>query len=455
MRRLLLSSLAALIVISALPAGVAGAQTQALPGDCALDENATVRVLLLIDQSGSLAGTDPDDQRITGARAVVRSYASLADRVQQVEIQVAGFGEDYRPGEWQTLNQDSLGSALETVDAVTAIEDQNHTDYVYALDGVAGAFEGSAATCQILFWFTDGQHDLDEDFLPLERFYFPEPVTAANVTEAEALMPALICDAGGYAHVLGDAGVSAQIMLLGDESAMDEASRRVLRGMGGDPSLGCGPGNGAFQSVDDASRLPFIMACTSQVGATQLPDLAPDASGNLIVNEGVVDAGSVPYQLATEVRLITRGSIGDPPGLAATSLPDLEETSDGDSGTYVAIGRPVGTPFGIELSGVAEVCGFVVSSAAVPVVQSVAPTLYQNEPGEFVVVADGPHGRLEGEALGRIQVTADSGQVGSPDGTGWLVTVPSLPVGERFDLTVEMTSGPGLGPNRHRGLHPQ
>ncbi|MGH8947329.1 MAG: hypothetical protein ACRDXF_00615, partial [Acidimicrobiia bacterium] len=447
MRRLLVMLAAALI---AIPAGVAGAQTPDLPGGCAPDENATVRVLLLIDQSGSLARTDPDDQRLTGARAVVRSYASLAGRVQQVEIQVAGFGEDYRPGEWQVLDQDSLGSALETVDAVGSVEDQFHTDYVYALDGAASAFEGSAATCQILFWFTDGQHDLDEDLLPaggLERFYFPQSVIPDNVAEAESLMPSLVCDAGGYAHVLGDAGVSAQIMLLGDEGGVDEASRRVLRGMGGDPSLDCGPGNGSFQSVDDAGRLPFIMACASQVGGYQLPGLAPDAAGNLTVDEGVVDAGPAPYQLATEVRLITRGAAGGPPALAATSLADVTETTDGDSGTNAVLARPVGAPFSIEMSGVTEVCGFVVAQPAVPAVQGAAPTLYQNEPGEFVVVADGPHGRLEGQALGRIQVTADSGQVGSPDGTGWPVTVSALPIAESFDLTVEMTSVPGLVQN--------
>ena len=47
-----------------------------------------------------------------------------------------------------------------------SVEDQFHTDYVYALQGAASAFEGSTATCQILFWFTDGQHDLDEDLPP-------------------------------------------------------------------------------------------------------------------------------------------------------------------------------------------------------------------------------------------------------------------------------------------------
>lgn len=443
MRRLLLAALAGLAL---LPAGVALAQTPELPGDCVVDENAAVQVLLLIDQSGSLARTDPDDQRLTGARAVVRSYASLADRVSQVEIQVAGFGQDYRPGEWMVLDQDTLGTALERVDAVGSVEDQLHTDYVYAMEGAAGAFAGSDASCQILFWFTDGEHDLDEDYLAdgLERNYFPELVTQANVTEAEALMPGLICDAGGYADQLGAAGVSAQIMLLGTESQLDDASRRVLQGMGGDPSLQCGPGNGSFQSVDDASRLPFIMACASQVGAYQLTDAAPDVNGNLMVNEAVVDAGPAPYQLATEVRLITRGSAGSPPDLAATTLPDPSTTSDADSGMNVVLARPVGAPFSVEMSGVSEACVWVAAQAATPVVQSSAPSLYQDEPAEFLVVADGPHGRLQGEALGRIQVDSESGGVSAPDGTGWSIGVPSLPIAGSFDVGVEMVSGPGL-----------
>lgn len=443
MRRLLLAALAGLAL---LPAGVALAQTPELPGDCVVDENAAVQVLLLIDQSGSLARTDPDDQRLTGARAVVRSYASLADRVSQVEIQVAGFGQDYRPGEWMVLDQDTLGTALERVDAVGSVEDQLHTDYVYAMEGAAGAFAGSDASCQILFWFTDGEHDLDEDYLAdgLERNYFPELVTQANVTEAEALMPGLICDAGGYADQLGAAGVSAQIMLLGTESQLDDASRRVLQGMGGDPSLQCGPGNGSFQSVDDASRLPFIMACASQVGAYQLTDAAPDVNGNLMVNEAVVDAGPAPYQLATEVRLITRGSAGSPPDLAATTLPDPSTTSDADSGMNVVLARPVGAPFSVEMSGVSEACVWVAAQAATPVVQSSAPSLYQDEPAEFLVVADGPHGRLQGEALGRIQVDSESGGVSAPDGTGWSIGVPALPIAGSFDVGVEMVSGPGL-----------
>ena len=445
MRRLTALVTLAVLVVPILPAA---AQTSELPGDCVIDEAASVRVLLLIDQSGSLASTDPNNQRITGARAVVQSYASLEERVQGVQIQVAGFGEAYRPGEWVALSQDTLGSVLERVDTVGSVNDQFHTDYVYALDGAAGAFaEAEPATCQILFWFTDGEHDLDADLLPaegLQRFYFPQPVTPANVGEAVAMMPGLICDPGGYADQLGERGVNAQIMLLGDESRMSEASSRVLRGMGGDPALDCGPGNGSFQSAEDATRLPFLMACAAQVGANELTGLTVGGDGRLVVTDQTVDAGAVPSQLATEIRLIGRGSGGSAPALAATSLTDVTELADTGSGTNAVVARPVGAPFSVELSGVVEACGFVTAAPATPVVQSTSPSLYQNEPGEFLVVAEGPHGRLEGPVLGRLQVTSNSGQVAAANESGWAITVPTLPEAADYTVTVEMVSGPGL-----------
>ncbi len=378
---------------------------------------------------------------------MVRSYASLADRVARVEIQVAGFGQDFAGGEWSPLNSDTLGSVLEGVESVASVNDQPHTDYVYALEGATEALSGSAADCRILFWFTDGEHDLDSDLLPpsgLERSYFPGgPVTADDVDEAEAMMPGLVCDEGGLADRLGEAGVSSQIMLLGDESGMDEASRRVLRGMGGDPAYECGPGNGSFQSVDDAARLPFLMACAAEVGSYPVPDLTP-GDGRLYVDEQTVDLGPVPYQLATELRLITRGGGGSTPVLASTTLTDVTETGNTVSGVHGVSARLDGQPFSLEMSNVVEVCGFVSATAATPVLSSVSPSLYQGEPGEFRVVADGPHGRVEGAALGRLSLVADEGQVGPPDDGGWTITVPALPNEGSFRLGVEMTSGAGL-----------
>ncbi len=443
--RVLLTTLVMALVGAGMP--FASAQTDELPGDCAIDEGTRVRVLLLIDQSGSLARTDPDDRRIAGAEAVVRSYASLADRVEQVELQVAGFGEDYFAGEWEVLDQDTLDPALERVTAVASVNDQEHTDYVYAMNGAAEAFSGSGVDCQILFWFTDGEHDLDVDLLPasgLERFYFEEgPVTAANVDQVEAMMPGLVCDSGGYADRLGDSGVSSQIMLLGDESGMDDGSRRVLRGMGGDPAYDCGPGNGAFQSVDDAARLPFVMACAAQVGMYRLPDLSVSESGST-VTEQTIDAGPVPQQLATELRVIAWGGDGDAPSLESTTLTDVTETGNAATSLGTVTAGLTGEPFSLAMTDVSEACGFVTAAAATPEVSSLSPTLYQGESGELRVVAEGPHGRIEGAALGRLGLTSDTGTVGAPDDQGWTVTVPSLPVEPSLEVGVELVSGPGL-----------
>lgn len=440
-RRPLLIVSMVLLAMAALPAS---AQETGLPGDCALDDAADVRVLLLIDQSGSLQRTDPDDQRVAGAKAVVSSYASLAERVGGVELQVAGFGETFQPGEWTALDASTLGAALERVEAVAGVTDQDHTDYVYALDGAVDAFSGGSADCQILFWFTDGEHDLDERLLPpggLERFYFDQPVTPANVAEAESVMPGLICEAGGYADQLGDAGVSPQIMLLGDESGVDANSRRVLRGMGGDPAFGCGPGNGSFQAASDATRLPFLMACASQVGGYPL-GLSPEA-GSLSVDDQVIDGGQVPYPLVTRFRLIARGTDGQP-HLDTTTLTEIEESGDTASRTTVLVGATDGAPFTLRMEGVAEACGFVDAEAAQPLVQSVTPTLYQGEPGRFRVVADGPHGRLEAAVLDRLQVESDAGTVGAPDGEGWVIDVPGLPEQPDYQLPVTIVSAPGL-----------
>jgi hypothetical protein len=440
MRRLqVIAGLALLALVVPVPAGAQEAET--LPGGCSPDDS-SFEVLLLIDQSGSLRRTDPGDQRIAGAKAVVSSYAVLAEQAE-VLVQVAGFGTDFRVGDWTKLDQGSLGRILGQVEEVASVSDQGHTDYVYALDGAEQAFaSGGGADCRLLFWFTDGEHDLDPDFLGdgLDRFYLDVPVTSENVAEAEALMPGLICGGGGYADRLGEQGVSSQIMLLGDETGMSSDSRRVLRGMGGDPAFDCGPGNGSFRNATDAAGLPYLMACQAQVGLFRLDDLVPAADALTITDE-TVDAGAVPYPLVTGLRVIARGD-GIAPS-ASSSVAATGQEQIGDDTVMVTVPTDA-APFTLEIEGVEEACAFVAAQAAVPAIQSVAPTMYQGDPASFVVVAEGPHGRLEGDVITRLALESATGAVGTPDGSGWEIAVPALPAQPEFELTVELTSAPGL-----------
>lgn len=416
-------------------------QDSGLPGGCAVDGATTVDVLLLLDQSGSLSRTDPDGQRISGAQAVVRSYAALAERVGEIRIQVAGFGTVFSGSGWSGLTSDTSGEVLDEVARAGAVDSELHTDYVYAVSGAVEAFADSAADCRILFWFTDGAHDLDVDLLGdgLDRFYHPEPVTIDNVDEVETRMLALICDTGGFADELDTLGVSTQVLLLGDGQSMGEASRRVLRGLGGDPSFDCGAGNGSFQDVGSADELPFRMACASQLGSIVVP--VQPADGSLIIDEGGIDAGGVPHRLATDLIVIARGSPQNAPTIAGSTLAGLTELPDVSSGTIQANVTLTGEPFEIEMTGVADACAFVAATPPTPIVTSDTPTLYQAEEGVFAVVLQGPHGLLPGAALPGLEVTATEGTVTTTD-TGWTVTVPALPTASLFELTVTATAPP-------------
>lgn len=431
---------AVLVAILAVPAH---AQEPVLPGECVIDEAATVDVLLLLDRSGSLIDTDPDGRRVTGARAVVRSYATLAERVARVRVQVAGFGTEFAGLGWQVLDEGTRDDVLDQVSAVGAEDSDWHTDYVYAVDGARQEFGESDADCRILFWFTDGAHDLDEGLLQggLERSYHPDSVTTGNVAEVEALMPGLVCDADGLADQLGSLGVSTQVMLLGSGEAMDPASARVLRGMGGDPDFDCGPGNGSFEDVGSADELPFRMACLPQPGSLRIP-LEP-AGGTLVVDSQAV-ASTLNPALVSDLRVIARGDAGAAPTVSRTTVEGITEFPDPDSGTIETHLALIGAPFEMELSGVAEACAFATAVAPAPVVTALTPTLYQGESGEFWVVMDGPHGRLAGDALAEIEVTANKGTV-SRDDEGWTVTVAPLPTAASFDLTVTATAPP-MGP---------
>ncbi len=125
----------------------------------------TVNILLLLDGSRSLNSTDPDRARLWGVQNVVTAMNRIQQQNQarlDIQIALSIFRADYREVEgWQSVTE--LAPRLLSPATRNAIEEtRGGTNYVSALEGAALSFGAAPVSgCNLLLWFTDGEHDLD------------------------------------------------------------------------------------------------------------------------------------------------------------------------------------------------------------------------------------------------------------------------------------------------------
>ena len=145
-----------------------------------------IRVLFLLDVSGSLRTNDPEDNRIVGSLRAIDDLLTRArtDGPEQLRryrgwsfrVAVDTFNSEYhRSGEWLDLLKPGEGlltgeDHFEEVsqqlgEEVRAATPGGGTDYREALAGARERFEEPVAggSCDLLFWFTDGRHETDTD----------------------------------------------------------------------------------------------------------------------------------------------------------------------------------------------------------------------------------------------------------------------------------------------------
>ena len=173
-RRLAASVAAAAALVSAAPAvGVlptspANAETGVSPAEvCPATESGQsprINMLILLDTSGSLRTNDPDNLRSRGTRDAIQVIDSLSREFSeaQIEVTVDTFDERYfRQRGWLPTEgiYERLGNAVEAI----ATEDGSFTDYVEALTGAWSRFATRAGDCNLLIWFTDGEHNTAAD----------------------------------------------------------------------------------------------------------------------------------------------------------------------------------------------------------------------------------------------------------------------------------------------------
>ena len=155
-------------------------------------------VLLLLDKSGSIADTDPTNQRIVAANALLQTLQSrLSDPSSELngaklDVAVTTFGDAVFQGSqriqpadtvWTPLTSDSLPTLQGQVTELAPVHNGLETNYWATLDWVVKAMEAHSGTtpvasgCHMVFWFSDGM-----DFLATTRPSDPEFPTKVMLT---------------------------------------------------------------------------------------------------------------------------------------------------------------------------------------------------------------------------------------------------------------------------------
>lgn len=179
-----LSALALLLSFFAMSVTAGGPSGAAVPAasqsvaefqGCALGATRPVDVLIVMDQTQSLRTTDPNNLRIIGLKAALRSMASEHDTNPNVSyrVRMVGFGRQ--------VIQYSDGPGLGSFTAVTADSLQRLyastgkflqpapndlgtvTDFSSALRFADQELVKSPSPCRAVLWFTDGALDLSNN----------------------------------------------------------------------------------------------------------------------------------------------------------------------------------------------------------------------------------------------------------------------------------------------------
>lgn len=134
-----------------------------------LQSRSNLAVLLVVDESSSLQGTDPDNKRARLLANLVRSLGRQAGRPtangeRRIDLAVSSFSYDYRPLiPWTKLDSSSTESIADQLEQqVPQLNQGQGTDHRKALSGARGQMAKTAATsgaeppCQLTIMFTDG-----------------------------------------------------------------------------------------------------------------------------------------------------------------------------------------------------------------------------------------------------------------------------------------------------------
>ncbi len=307
----------ALVALGGLVAGATGASATDLSdvgarsfadlASCAATSDHLLAAIV-VDESGSLRSTDPDDRRVPAITTALDALEQLGTSSGRLDVQatIATFGQTSTTlVDWGTV---SGGHAAALHDAVTgelpSRDRANFTDYRVALRSAQTALADRAASldgssCKVVLWFTDGRLDVDGTG--------DGPATVAAREE--------LCAPQGVIDAVRADGVTVVALALFTEDGQGsvtpqdrERLRAIAEGSSGQETCGTVPvpassSGGAYLRADDATAVRRLFAQAAALIAGGTPGISvvcPDdtcVDGRLSIP---VDAGVGSFRLTVE-----------------------------------------------------------------------------------------------------------------------------------------------------------
>jgi hypothetical protein len=420
-------------------------------------------VVVLIDESGSLLDTDPENQRVAAGRTALESLDQLVSQREAtqpvvVEVQIAGFGAGYRPATpWERLDSGSLATLQDEVEGFAERVDGADTDFFTGIEGARQAMAersaeitegGDVPPCKALLLFTDGQFRVnvrtgeEKEEVNDPKPYAPDIVLDSEAAAEQATEAGIeaVCRPDGLAdQVRSDGIVTVAIALAAD---LGTPGRTFLEGItsGGEEGSPCGdrPGLGTFLPAQD---LPSLLRAFDEV-ANRI------GGGTVVEGEAQVVCQGEPCDEGRR-EFAVDGSLRRLHVLATVPSPAVQLVLRGPSGDEVTFGG--GADGGEELDGAALSTAEVVDTAFTVDVE--LPPDSEDWIGTWSMTFVDPDGETEGEeAQAQLVVFSDI--------VAELVEVPNLRLGEEGEIEARIARsggdrGPGHRPRLRRGPAPR
>ncbi len=312
--RSIVAALAAAAATTLAPA-VDAQEISSPPAESALEalatcvqEEAYLSVLFLMDESGSLATTDPGGQRVVAASAALNTLAALgsnevAGTQPTVEVAMAAFAADYsQVTEWALLDDSSRVGLTSTLNSFASRNSGIDTDFATALLGAEATLAQHRQLldarhidgCTALMLFTDGKLDIEARSTAETKVYAPDlPLdVAGNAALVEQRAVSTMCDPGGVVDRLREVGTTTLAIAL--TSAIDPADRDLIAAIaaGTSGATSCGTPTPSAGQYLEAADLAGLLSTFDTVAGTI-------SGGAVDVEQAVTACGGAPCPSGT------------------------------------------------------------------------------------------------------------------------------------------------------------